>query len=210
MEVSMDLLILFIIIAVVLATSGKKQEKGKNKQGAAEANRAVNTAKNWANRAMSNANAYRETSANSYAQRRSSSESSNASRPVTVSKAQQAKTSSTVAAMAKKAAENRNTTIVERAKSNTNKLREDETLKEIEQMHGHEEHHEEAAVAHSRNCQTLGEKGTEEVSESLLGSTEDLIVKGYSGNLQFDRDFLGEASDMLSAISYPNFQTPGV
>ena len=34
--------------------------------------------------------------------------------------------------------------------------------------------------------------------ENLLGSVEDLMVKGYDGNLSFERDFVGEAMDMIN------------
>lgn len=94
------------------------------------------------------------------------------------------------------------TDIVARAKANAGRLKEDVTMKEIEQEHGHSEKEAAISMEHSRNCQAL--KKAEEMEaavENQLGSTEDLIVKGYSGNLSFDRDFLGEAMDMLSAIS---------
>lgn len=35
----------------------------------------------------------------------------------------------------------------------------------------------------------------------LIDEVNDLIVKGYSGNLEFVRDFLAEATDMLNRIS---------
>lgn len=35
----------------------------------------------------------------------------------------------------------------------------------------------------------------------LMDEVNDLIVKGYSGSLEFDRDFLAEGMDMLSRIS---------
>lgn len=34
----------------------------------------------------------------------------------------------------------------------------------------------------------------------LMDEVNDLIVKGYSGNLQFERDFLSEATDMLNQM----------
>lgn len=37
--------------------------------------------------------------------------------------------------------------------------------------------------------------------ESLLGSVEDLMVKGYDGNLNFERDFVGEAMDMINRFT---------
>ena len=42
------------------------------------------------------------------------------------------------------------------------------------------------------------------LQESMLGSVEDLMVKGYDGNLCFERDFLGEAMDMISRFTAPS------
>ena len=109
----------------------------------------------------------------------------------------------TTQAVRARAAEKATTTIVERAKSNTSRLAEDETLRQIERAHGHEEKHPEASVEHSRNCQTLGSDNTELTAESIFGSTEDLMVMGYSGKLSFDRDFIAEGMDMLASISDP-------
>lgn len=60
------------------------------------------------------------------------------------------------------------------------------------------------AQEHSRNCQTLhtkaadGAKIIEAETQSMFGSVEDLIAMGYSGNLEFERDFLGEGLDMIN------------
>jgi hypothetical protein len=35
----------------------------------------------------------------------------------------------------------------------------------------------------------------------LMEEVNDLIVKGYDGNLEFERDFLAEATDMLNRIT---------
>ena len=57
---------------------------------------------------------------------------------------------------------------------------------------------------HSRNCQTLhtkaadGAKIIEDETQRMFGSVEDLIAMGYSGNLEFERDFLGEGLDMIN------------
>lgn len=40
--------------------------------------------------------------------------------------------------------------------------------------------------------------------ESMLGSIEDLMIKGYDGNLCFERDFIGEAMDMISRFTVPS------
>ena len=99
----------------------------------------------------------------------------------------------------------KNTSIVERAKLNNAKLAEDETLKEIESLHGHKEEHAPDKVQHDAACQTL-KKDRDAVlaEESMLGSIEDLMVKGYSGDLNFDRDFLGEAMDMIASFTVPD------
>ena len=53
-------------------------------------------------------------------------------------------------------------------------------------------------------CQTLhtkaadGAKIIEAETQSMFGSVEDLIAMGYSGNLEFERDFLGEGLDMIN------------
>lgn len=45
---------------------------------------------------------------------------------------------------------------------------------------------------------------TEYDQESILGDLNDLLVKGYSGSLDFDRDFVGEAVDMLNSFTIPD------
>lgn len=42
------------------------------------------------------------------------------------------------------------------------------------------------------------------ISENMLGTIEDLMVKGYEGNLCFERDFVGEAMDMISRFTVPS------
>lgn len=36
-------------------------------------------------------------------------------------------------------------------------------------------------------------------SESILGEIQDLMICGYSGNMEFERDFLGEATELLNS-----------
>ncbi len=99
----------------------------------------------------------------------------------------------------------KNTSIVDRAKLNNAKLAEDETLKEIEELHGHKEAHAPEKVQHDAACQTLKmDSNAVCAEESLLGSIDDLMVKGYSGDLSFDRDFLGEAMDMIASFTVPD------
>lgn len=103
--------------------------------------------------------------------------------------------------------------IVERAKQNNAKLSSDTTLEQIEKMHGHAEHHEPEKVQHNPACQSIGKDDRAIVAEeSVLGTIEDLMVKGYDGNLNFDRDFVGEAMDMVAAFTvpdtFPEYESP--
>lgn len=94
--------------------------------------------------------------------------------------------------------------IVQRAVKNNARFADDTTQKELEAMHGHSEAQQKLAQEHSRNCQTLhtkaadGAKIIEAETQSMFGSVEDLIAMGYSGNLEFERDFLGEGLDMIN------------
>ena len=93
---------------------------------------------------------------------------------------------------------------VQRAVKNNARFADDTTQKELEAMHGHSEAQQRMAQEHSRNCQTLhtkaadGAKIIEAETQSMFGSVEDLIAMGYSGNLEFERDFLGEGLDMIN------------
>lgn len=97
-----------------------------------------------------------------------------------------------------------NPDIVQRAVKNNTRFADDTTQKELETMHGHSEAQQRLAQEHSRNCQTLhtkaadGAKMIEAETQSMFGSVEDLIAMGYSGNLEFERDFLGEGLDMIN------------
>lgn len=89
-------------------------------------------------------------------------------------------------------------------RENNARFADDTTQKELEAMHGHSEAQQRMAQEHSRNCQTLhtkaadGAKIIEAETQSMFGSVEDLIAMGYSGNLEFERDFLGEGLDMIN------------
>lgn len=97
-----------------------------------------------------------------------------------------------------------NPDIVQRAVKNNARFADDTTQKELETMHGHSEAQQRLAQEHSRNCQTLHTKAAdvakiiEAETQSMFGSVEDLIAMGYSGNLEFERDFLGEGLDMIN------------
>lgn len=98
-----------------------------------------------------------------------------------------------------------NKDIISRAKNNADKLKEDTTLKEIESSHKHSEKQVAKPVEHSQVCQShLQNDNVIEPGESVLGSIEDLMIKGYSGNMKFERDFVGEALDMVANFSIQN------
>ena len=88
----------------------------------------------------------------------------------------------------------RTTTIVERAKSNTNANKADVTLATMEAEHNHSERVSAAVHHHPEDV----------MPESMLGTIEDLMIKGYDGNLCFDRDFVGEGLDMISRFTVPS------
>lgn len=90
--------------------------------------------------------------------------------------------------------EERNTTILQRAKGNAAEKKEDVTLTTIEEEHQHSERVSAAVHDHPEDI----------IPENMLGTIEDLMVKGYGGNLCFERDFLGEAMDMISHFTVPS------
>jgi len=91
-------------------------------------------------------------------------------------------------------AESRNTTILERAMANADEDKEDVTLNTMEAEHNHSERVSAAVHHHPEDV----------IPENMLGSVEDLMVKGYDGNLCFERDFVGEAMDMISRFTVPS------
>lgn len=88
--------------------------------------------------------------------------------------------------------EARNTSILQRAKANTDEDRVDVTLETMEAEHNHSERVSAAVHHHPEDI----------MSENMLGTVEDLMVKGFDGNLCFERDFVGEGLDMISRFSY--------
>lgn len=88
--------------------------------------------------------------------------------------------------------EARTTTITERAKANADENKADVTLETMEAEHNHSERVSAAVHHHTDDI----------LPESMLGSVEDLMVKGFDGNLCFERDFVGEGLDMISRFSY--------
>lgn len=90
--------------------------------------------------------------------------------------------------------EEKNTTILQRAKGNAAENREDVTLNTMEEEHNHSERVSAAVHHHPEDI----------IPENMLGSVEDLMVKGYDGNLCFERDFVGEGLDMISRFTVPS------
>lgn len=90
--------------------------------------------------------------------------------------------------------EAQNTSILQRAKANAEEDKVDVTLTTMEAEHNHSERVAPAVHHHTEDV----------LPESMLGSVEDLMVKGFDGNLCFERDFVGEAMDMISHFTVPS------
>lgn len=93
----------------------------------------------------------------------------------------------------KRRLENRHTSILNRAKDNAGENIQDVTLSTMEMEHNHLERVGAAEHYHPED----------EIPENMLGTIEDLMIKGYDGNLCFERDFVGEAMDMISRFTAP-------
>ncbi len=90
--------------------------------------------------------------------------------------------------------EARNTTILQRAKANAEEDKVDVTLETMEAEHNHSERVSAAVHYHPED----------EIPENMLGNIEDLMIKGYDGNLCFERDFVSEGLDMISRFTVPS------
>jgi hypothetical protein len=83
--------------------------------------------------------------------------------------------------------------ILEKAKENSNYSR-------IREEHVHEEHGSDHTMGHE--AELSNRPGVDDFDTyHLMDEVNDLIVKGYDGNLEFERDFLAEATDMLNRIT---------
>lgn len=85
------------------------------------------------------------------------------------------------------------TSIVDRAKKSNDENKVDVTLESLEKEHNHLERVSAAEHHHPEDV----------IPESMLGNVEDLMVKGFDGNLCFERDFVGEAMDMINRFTVP-------
>ena len=104
--------------------------------------------------------------------------------------------------------------ILQKAKANASKQFDDDTLEargsaqlgrvplgdeimkdKAKAHHIHSEHGE------NHDAELKNRPGVDDFdTHHLIDEVNDLIVKGYSGNLEFDRDFLSEATDMLNRM----------
>jgi len=96
--------------------------------------------------------------------------------------------------------------IVQRAKENSARYQRDETLEALEREHRHPERSAPAVADYveeerARHLKLHTEPVPQVEDVSLLGCIEDLMVKGYEGNLSFERDFVGEAMDLLNSFT---------
>lgn len=99
--------------------------------------------------------------------------------------------------------------ILAKAQKNAKKYEKDTTLEQLEQEHKHseqvkptmtKEEHTRQKEAHPHDAAHVSDVVSAE-SESILGTIEDLMVKGYDSNLSYERDFVGEAMDMIGRFS---------
>lgn len=72
----------------------------------------------------------------------------------------------------------------------------DEIMKDKAKANHIHRSHEEGHESELRNQAGVDDFDT----YHLMDEVNDLIVKGYSGNLEFERDFLAEATDMLNRM----------
>lgn len=86
-----------------------------------------------------------------------------------------------------------NTSILQRAKANAQEYEENVTLTSMEREHNHSERVSAAEHYHLED----------ELRGDTLETIEDLMIKGYEGHLCFERDFVGEAMDMISRFTVP-------
>ncbi len=111
-----------------------------------------------------------------------------------------------------------NPDIVERAKNNTAKYQADTTKEQLELEHGHSESmkttgaKEYAAArkeAHPHDAAHVA-KALDMQDGELLDTVENLMVKGFDGNLSFERDFVGEGMDMINSFSIPRTELDSI
>jgi hypothetical protein len=103
----------------------------------------------------------------------------------------------------------KNPDILANAKKNVRKYEPDVTLEQLETEHEHTERSKRTISPEEQQrkkeqhphdaSHVAAEVGKED--ESILGTVEDLMVKGYDGKLSFERDFVGEGMDMIAKFT---------
>lgn len=91
----------------------------------------------------------------------------------------------------KRQMENKNKSILERAKKNVEEEINDKTLYQVQK-----ENSECVSQVVDNYLQDFS-------SNDILETVSDLMIKGYDGTLCFERDFLGEAMDMIGRFQPP-------
>lgn len=109
----------------------------------------------------------------------------------------------------------RNQTIVDRAKQNTARYQADTTKQQMESEHRHSESVKSTGVkeyaaaqkeAHPHDAAHVARE-LDAQEGTLLATVEDLMVKGVDTSLSFERDFVGEAMDMINSFAMPNTES---
>ncbi len=107
-----------------------------------------------------------------------------------------------------------NPNILERAKNNTAKYQDDSTKEQLESEHGHSESMKSTGAleyaaaqkkAHPHDAAHVAKELAMQ-DGALLGTVEDLMVKGFDGSLSFERDFVGEGMDMINSFCVPQME----
>lgn len=107
-----------------------------------------------------------------------------------------------------------NPNILERAKNNTAKYQDDSTKEQLESEHGHSESMKSTGAleyaaaqkkAHPHDAAHVAKELAMQ-DGALLGTVEDLMVKGFDGRLSFERDFVGEGMDMINSFCVPQME----
>lgn len=183
----MELIIIFIIIVIAISSSKKEEEKKK---------------KIYQQKYMGNTSSTPNTNYSATAQTiRSSVEKLKKSATeiwnealAEVEGTEKKSNEEVKAQILARRAEQGKTTILQRAKSNAEEKKEDVTLQTMEAEHKHSERVSKAEHHHPEDI----------IPENMLGSLSDLMIKGYDGNLCFERDFVAEGLDMISHFTVPS------
>lgn len=186
----MDILTIIIIVAGIIIKAGRSKEKKKPTPAQQQA---VNSRNQQKKQMESSRKAFEEQQQQArYKQqqiRQAKPQTTKADKQKELKKRLEEKYTSYRPQTYQKPVKTENT-ILERAKGNVEEDAVDE-LKELD-----------TALHQAAGAKTMQEnaiaKDLEE--DTLMDQVYDLMVTGYNGNMEFDRDFLAEAMDMLNRI----------